>query len=233
MAALIRAATEQAEPRTIDGCQIDDIVSNVPNTADLISSVSDVVGGRVRQLRLERGWKTPQQLAERCEEVGAQDLTTNSLYALESGRRDADGRRRRRVAVDELVALAYALEVSPLALLLPKENGEYPLRAGISADAKTVYEWFVGRLLPPFPEEPGTVSDEDRLRAWVLFTELVNYVPDPPAMLLDDELTKRRKQEIADEVLAFMQQAAQWLRRQGIELSEPLPGAAKRSEVEG
>jgi transcriptional regulator with XRE-family HTH domain len=80
-------------------------------------SPSDVLGDRVRQLRKQRGWSV-EQLAERCEEVGAPKLTVSALYAIESGRRDKTGRRRRHVTVEEYLALSLALGVSPRALLL-------------------------------------------------------------------------------------------------------------------
>lgn len=210
----------------------------MPNQEELVSSASDVVGARVRQLRLERGWKTPQQLAERCAEIGAEDLTTNAIYALESGRRDAEGRRRRRVTVDEMIALAYALEVSPLALLLPKENEEYPLPEGISADARTVFEWFVGRLLPPFTEEP--VSDEDRLRARVLLAESMRYVADSATdwLVASKPEDLRKLDEFEEQVRNFTRQVEarvfkEWQERFRIDRGDPPPGNPSPTEEEG
>lgn len=56
------------------------------------------------------------------------EVTAQSVSNIETGRRGKDGRRRRFVTVDELIALAVALQVAPVHLLskpLPPE--ELPL----------------------------------------------------------------------------------------------------------
>jgi transcriptional regulator with XRE-family HTH domain len=75
--------------------------------------LSDVVGDQVRRLR-EGAGLTREDLAERCGTISAAALSN-----LETGRRDPAGRRRREVTVDEVFLLAYALDVPPVALLLP------------------------------------------------------------------------------------------------------------------
>jgi transcriptional regulator with XRE-family HTH domain len=82
---------------------------------------SDVVAGRVRDIRHKRGL-TVAQLAARLADRGMPGLTEQALYNLEAGRPDRRGLRRRAVSVDELLALAYALEVSPLDLLVPIDD---------------------------------------------------------------------------------------------------------------
>jgi transcriptional regulator with XRE-family HTH domain len=74
-------------------------------------TMSDVVAARVQQLRKRRGW-TARQLAEACAATGSPQLTENVIANIEAGRRDKQGRRRRDVTVDELVAFARALDVS-------------------------------------------------------------------------------------------------------------------------
>lgn len=81
-------------------------------------SPSDVLGERIRESRRRRGW-TSRQLAERCMAMGLPRLTPSVMANIESGRPDADGRRRRDITVDELLAIAYALDVPPSHLLLP------------------------------------------------------------------------------------------------------------------
>src|SRR5690242_9621967 len=87
-------------------------------------SPSDVVAARVRQVRKRRDLTTA-QLAARCAELGAPDLTTQALYKLE-GQRDVASRRPRPVTVDELLALALALNVAPVHLLVPPDESEAP-----------------------------------------------------------------------------------------------------------
>ncbi|WP_141923621.1 hypothetical protein [Haloactinospora alba] len=87
---------------------------------------SDVVAERVREVRKRRGW-TPHQLAQECADVGLQ-LSANTIENIESGRRDKNGRRRRHVTVDELIGLAFALDVAPVHLVFPiSEEGTYAL----------------------------------------------------------------------------------------------------------
>lgn len=68
-----------------------------------------------------------EQLAERCAGAGMPGLTVNALYALESGRRDRAGRRRRLVTVDELAALSAVFGVSTAHLMpIPEAGDGYP-----------------------------------------------------------------------------------------------------------
>jgi transcriptional regulator with XRE-family HTH domain len=85
---------------------------------------SDEVAARVRQVRKRRGM-TVADLAARCKEIGAPDLTANALYKLE-GQRESENRRARPVTVDELLALAFALNVAPVHLLVPPDGCDEP-----------------------------------------------------------------------------------------------------------
>lgn len=80
---------------------------------------SGVVGARVREVRRLRDW-TAAQLAERCADLGAPEITSSVVTDLETGRRDkTTGRRRRNITVDELLVLALALDVAPVHLIAP------------------------------------------------------------------------------------------------------------------
>lgn len=79
---------------------------------------SDVVAERIREVRKKQGM-TAAQLARLCADRGYPELTTQALSNIESGRRDKEGRRRRYVTADELMALAVVLEVAPVYLLIP------------------------------------------------------------------------------------------------------------------
>lgn len=78
---------------------------------------SEVVAARIKELRKGRGW-TAQQLANRCEEVGAAQVSPAVIANIETGRL-RDGQRTRMLTVEELLLFALALDVPPLALLLP------------------------------------------------------------------------------------------------------------------
>jgi len=79
-------------------------------------SLSDVAADHIRELRKARGWSVA-ALAAQCAESGHPELTRAVLENIESGRRDADGRRRRDISVDELHVLAAVLGVQSSALL--------------------------------------------------------------------------------------------------------------------
>jgi transcriptional regulator with XRE-family HTH domain len=74
-----------------------------------VAAVGRRVGDQVRRVRSERGW-TQADLSRQLRAVG-RPIPVASVGRLESG--------DRRVDVDDLLALAAALDVSPLALLLP------------------------------------------------------------------------------------------------------------------
>jgi transcriptional regulator with XRE-family HTH domain len=105
---------------------------------------SDFVGLRIKEIRQSHGW-TAKDLADRCAEVGAPEITAAVIANIETGRRDADGRRRREVTIDETLALAYALEVPPVFLFVPL-NGDERLHvtAKIEMDAPSAAAWVNG-----------------------------------------------------------------------------------------
>jgi len=87
------------------------------------------------------------QLAEQCAAVGAEDLTAQALYNIGNGRRDETGKRRRFVTVDELTALALALDVAPVHLLVPPDaadDDEYLITPTSSVTARDMRAWFRG-----------------------------------------------------------------------------------------
>lgn len=139
-------------------------------------TISDLVAERIKEERGRLGLTT-KTLADRCAALGAPHLTASVLMNIESGRKDSTGRRRRAITVDELLVIAYALEVSPLPMLLPELNVLYPVAGETVSSARAVYEWFIGELLPPLPGPGGTwtVSPEERERAWFEFNRKFSY----------------------------------------------------------
>jgi transcriptional regulator with XRE-family HTH domain len=113
-------------------------------------SVSDVVAERVREVRKRQGL-TARALAERCAAAGTPGLTAQALSNIESGRRGADDRRRRDVTVDELFALAAALNVAPVHLLVPPKGP-----TGKASDEERLYN-----------VTPGKAVRREDVRRWV------------------------------------------------------------------
>lgn len=122
--------------------------------------VSDVVGAQVKAHRIRLGL-TREQLAERCVDLGADNITASVLVNLESGRPDKAGVRRRDVTVDEWLLLAYALDVPPLVLLLPSPNGHpiVQLTPKTQVAPADTLNWLTA-------EKPPRDFDEDRKERW-------------------------------------------------------------------
>jgi hypothetical protein len=113
---------------------------------------SDVVAARVREVRKRRDLTTA-QLAARCAGLGAPQLTTQAIYKIE-GQRESATRPARRVTVDELLALALALDVAPVHLMVPVDDSAEPyhVTATVAAGRSRVRGWIRGHaLLERFP----------------------------------------------------------------------------------
>jgi len=72
---------------------------------------TQVVAQRVRELRTRHGWSA-QALADRCADAGMPHLVRDVLANLEAGRRET-------VTIDEVMVLAYVLDVAPVDLFVP------------------------------------------------------------------------------------------------------------------
>jgi transcriptional regulator with XRE-family HTH domain len=107
-------------------------------------TVSDIVAARVRQVRKRRDW-SPADLAARCAELGAADLTENVIENIES-RSARASKRPRPVTVDELLVLSLALNVAPLHLLVPPDDDSepYPVTATVTKSRADVRRWARG-----------------------------------------------------------------------------------------
>jgi transcriptional regulator with XRE-family HTH domain len=127
---------------------------------------SDLIGERIQQIRLRRGM-TARQLAARCKEIGAPEITAPVIANIETGRRGPDGKRRRQVTVDELLILAFALEVPPLLLLLPRGGTEtLGITPSASMDLVTAAAWASGddNAFRAMSGQPVPATDDDRKR---------------------------------------------------------------------
>lgn len=155
-------------------------------------SVSDVVAVRIREARLRRGW-TAQQLAKECERHGAGKLTTSVINNIETGRRDNEGRRRRDLSVDELLTLAFVLDVAPIHLLgLPEGDEAVTVRVTPDchvSDPDALLQWIRGdKALPE--------SDARRY-----YSSTIELAPSPEPGQSTAELARTVLQSRANELL--------------------------------
>jgi transcriptional regulator with XRE-family HTH domain len=111
------------------------------------TSSTRAVAQRVRELRRKRGWSA-ENLAQRCAEVGAPGLNRAVIANLECG-------RRTYVTTDELLTLAYVLDVAPVHLLVPVNLDEavaehhYQLTPDRLIAVRDARQWIRGRFCPP------------------------------------------------------------------------------------
>lgn len=98
----------------------------------------------VKRLREGKDWSYP-RLSKELKVVGRSILPTG-LHRLENG--------KRRVDADDLVALAAALDVSPITLLMPfTSRGEVKLTDKIEVEALAAWDWMRGTRPLDLPDE--------------------------------------------------------------------------------
>src|SRR5690606_3552306 len=97
----------------------------------------EVIASRVRALRKGRGWSA-ERLAKEMSKVGVpwERMVVTKL----------ETRRRKSITVEELLALAYVLDVAPVYLLLPvnDERAPYAYTPDRTAEVWRVREWVRG-----------------------------------------------------------------------------------------
>ena len=98
-----------------------------------LGQTGDMVRKNIRRIRDKRGISGP-QLSGKLTELH-RPIPPLGIHRIESG--------TRRVDVDDLVAIALALNVSPLALLLPTE-GAAVLAGGENYSAERIWRWATG-----------------------------------------------------------------------------------------
>lgn len=97
--------------------------------------VRDVIGERLRQLRMKHGWQQ-QELAEELDGIGW-PMDRTAVAKIETGARN--------VSVEDLLALAAALGVEPSALLLPRDDyADISVTPVLNAPAWRVRAWMHG-----------------------------------------------------------------------------------------
>ncbi|MFG2759475.1 helix-turn-helix domain-containing protein [Streptomyces wuyuanensis] len=128
----------------------------------------------VERVRETRGL-TKKQLADRVAELG-RPIPPLGISRIEAG--------TRRVDADDLVALAVALNVSPLALLLPADEGPDPyisLTDRVAVTLSRAWKWARGeRALSIAPGEEPSADQQDAF-ARISQSARQRYVKDQPA----------------------------------------------------
>lgn len=108
-------------------------------------TVGDAIAERVRLYRLKRDWSV-RRLAEECAKHGAPQLTAASLGNIERGVDPSAKRKRRDVTVDELMVLAYVLDVPPAMLMLPLgDSTTVEVCPGVEVESYTALQWMAGK----------------------------------------------------------------------------------------
>jgi transcriptional regulator with XRE-family HTH domain len=95
---------------------------------------SEILVGELQAARGRKGW-TQRQLADRLEELGA-PLDRSTIAKVESGKRG--------VLLDEVFWFAVALDVSPPALVLPRDAEPVQLAPALEAGSWEALQWFRG-----------------------------------------------------------------------------------------
>ncbi len=112
-----------------------------------------------RRVRIRKGWNQ-QQLADRLSELGA-PTDRATISKIETG--------DRRITLDEVFWFAYALGVSPAALMLPRSFGSrVAVTPTDSIETQQAMDWLRGAYLVSHPEnesdDPFFLRGEDRRR---------------------------------------------------------------------
>lgn len=134
---------------------------NMATSARAAGPTAERVATNVRTIRKQRGLDLA-GLAERMSVLG-QAISVTGLSKLENG--------DRRVHVEDLVALAVALDVSPNRLLLTAEadNEDIALVPAAGVKRGTAWRWAAGDAMLPLDiwDPPGSSLDLDRMERFV------------------------------------------------------------------
>ncbi|MDA8372448.1 MAG: helix-turn-helix transcriptional regulator [Nocardiopsaceae bacterium] len=119
----------------------------------MTQTVGEVLAARVRHYR-----KTHQlsvrELAERCAELGAPQLTAAALGNIERGQDPQAKRKAREVTREELFILSHALRVPAVLLMFPiGDDTEIEVLPGKAATPWEAAKWFTGEARPAWMED--------------------------------------------------------------------------------
>lgn len=137
-------------------CKVRTTIPNMGTNKKERGPVSERVAANVKALRKARGNMTLDDLAGRLRELG-HPILKSGLSKIESG--------ERRVDVDDLVALAIALQVTPNRLLLTDgiSDEQIGLTSGFSTSDRAAWQWScaddVHQVLNPFDPRAKEIRD--------------------------------------------------------------------------
>jgi transcriptional regulator with XRE-family HTH domain len=115
-------------------------------------TATEIAGRRLRELRSVRKLSA-QALADRCAELGVTSLKRQVITNIENGRRGF-------VGIDELLALAWALDAPPVMFMLPIGRDErLRVTPSSSLNAAIALPWVAGEM-------PAAAGDRQRRLAW-------------------------------------------------------------------
>ncbi len=143
---------------------------------------SQVVAQRLREIRTRRGLSA-REVAELCRATGLHHMDRSVIANIETG-------RRRGVSVDELLALAYVLEVAPVHLLVPLEDTGvfYRFTPSWAAFPVAVRAWVRGEYALPGIDRRGFYAEIPESEVQELATTQAEL----------DERHERRKAQVRD-----------------------------------
>ncbi|MEU6513592.1 helix-turn-helix transcriptional regulator [Streptomyces sp. NPDC046978] len=128
------------------------------------------VAENLRRLRDARGLSL-RTLSQRVEEAG-HALSADAINKIENGRLLATGdvgpKHVRRADADDIVALALALNVSPLTLLLPPTagNDRVTLTNSVTVTGRAAWSWAEGRQTASQTAADDTAAQHERQEAY-------------------------------------------------------------------
>lgn len=147
-------STEKRPPDGADGTADEDITA--ADRAAMARLTTVAVGGRLRRLRTMRQL-TVRALADLAVKRSGVKLSGSGVSEMEFG--------RRTVSVDQLTALAAALDVSPMALLVPDEAMENGDIVALTGTGDITAERLIAWLRCEMPLE-ATDLDEFDVVSW-------------------------------------------------------------------
>jgi transcriptional regulator with XRE-family HTH domain len=187
---------------------------------------SDLAGERVKEIRKRRGW-TAAQLAARLAAVGADQLTEAALANIETGRR-RNGQRRRDVTIDEILALAYVLNVPPVLLFTPVGTEDtLAITPAIDMTAWDALPWVSGQRPPP-----ASATGEQR-REWHAMAQPITAYRDLDSSLDVLERSGPAPDQINLDMIPFVASAINHLAASGLPVPALPPVVAEQVRQSG
>jgi hypothetical protein len=110
---------------------------------EVAATPSDLIAQRIRHLMEDRGLSVA-GLAKRCADAGLPRLTAQALYKLLS-QRGTPGRTPRPISVDELLILAFVLDIAPVHLIAGlDDDAAVPVSPDWTVSARGARQWIRG-----------------------------------------------------------------------------------------